>query len=217
MPVVDQERDILGLVDIQNCFMPADPAVPGTGELPVPEGAAVIGPANRLGTLFDDVFASQDWHPDNHTSFAVNHRGKAPFDTIELAYGSQVLWPAHAVQGTPGAEFHPGLDSRKVQLVLRKGFRAAIDSYSAFYENDRRTSTGLSGWLKARGKRRLFLCGLALDFCVAYTAEDGAAEGFEIFVVEDACRGIDIDGSVATTRAHLTARGVAFISTTNLR
>jgi nicotinamidase/pyrazinamidase len=149
------------------------------------------------------VVLTQDWHPPGHLSFASSHRGRQPFETIEVAYGPQVLWPDHCVQGTPGAQFRDDLLIPHAALVIRKGIRRAIDSYSAFYENDRTTPTGLAGYLRERGLRRVFLAGLAFDFCVRYSAEDARREGFEAIVIEDACRGIDVDGSVAATRARL--------------
>ena len=155
---------------------------------------------------------TQDWHPLGHFSFASSHAGKKPFDTIAASYGPQVLWPDHCVQGTPGAAFHPALDIPHAALVLRKGMERTINSYSAFYENDRKTPTGLVGYLRERGLTRVFLAGLAFDFCVRYSAEDAQREGFTVFVVEDACRGIDVDGSVAATRASLATLGVACIS-----
>jgi nicotinamidase/pyrazinamidase len=150
----------------------------------------------------------QDWHPRGHASFASSHPGKKPFETVSAFYGPQVLWPDHCVQDTPGAQFHPALQASHAALVLRKGFRPAIDSYSAFYENDRKTPTGLASYLRERGLTRLFLAGLAFDFCVRYSAEDARREGFAVFVVEDACRAIDLDGSAAATRATLAALDV---------
>ena len=167
---------------------------------------------NRLAARFHNVVLTQDWHPAGHFSFASTHPGKKPFETIAAPYGPQVLWPDHCVQGTPGAEFHRALQIPHAALVLRKGMDRMIDSYSTFYENDRTTPTGLVGYLRERGFSRVFLAGLAFDFCVRYSAEDARREGFTVFVVEDACRGIDVDGSVASTRASLAALGVACIS-----
>ena len=167
---------------------------------------------NRLAARFRNVVLTQDWHPAGHFSFASTHPGKKPFETIAAPYGPQVLWPDHCVQGSWGAGFHPALDIPHAALVLRKGMAHAIDSYSAFYENDRTTPTGLTGYLRARGLSRVFLAGLAFDFCVRYSAEDAQREGFAVFVVEDACRGIDMDGSVAATHANLAALGVACIA-----
>ncbi len=181
--------DVLLAVDVQRDFLPG-------GALAVPDGDAVVPVVNRLAKLFDHVLLTQDWHPADHVSFAANHSGRAAFETVELPYGPQVLWPIHCVQGTDGAGFAPGLDVPQAELVIRKGFRPAVDSYSAFTEADRRTPTGLAGYLRERGLRRLFLAGLATDFCVAWSALDGRAAGFEVHVVEDACRGIDAQGSL---------------------
>jgi len=167
---------------------------------------------NRLAARFRNVVLTQDWHPAGHFSLASTHPGKKPYDTIAASYGPQILWPDHCVQGSFGAEFHPALDISHAALVLRKGMARTIDSYSAFYENDRNTPTGLTGYLRTRGLSRVFLAGLAFDFCVRYSAEDARREGFSVFVVEDACRGIDMDGSVAATRANLAALGVACIA-----
>ena len=187
------DRDVLLVVDIQNDFCPG-------GALAVPHGDEVVPVINALAARFAHVVLTQDWHPHDHLSFASCHPGKAPFKTVELAYGSQILWPDHCVQGTPGAAFHDDLRIPHAELVLRKGYHRAIDSYSAFYENDRKTPTGLAGYLGERGFKRVFLAGLAYDFCVRYSAEDARREGFEAFVIEDACRGIDLDGSMAATR-----------------
>jgi nicotinamidase/pyrazinamidase len=158
------------------------------------------------------VILTQDWHPSGHQSFASSHPGRKPFDVIEVAYGPQILWPDHCIQGTPGAAFRADLDIPHAELIIRKGYRAKIDSYSALFENDHNTPTGLAGYLRERGLRRVFLTGLAYDFCVRYSAEDASAAGFEVVVVEDACRGIDVDGSVAATRRQLDAIGVRSIS-----
>jgi nicotinamidase/pyrazinamidase len=195
---------VLIIVDAQNDFCPS-------GALAVPRGDEIIPIINSLAARFRNVVLTQDWHPRGHSSFASSHPGKNPFETVAASYGPQVLWPDHCVQGTPGAEFHPALSAPHAALVLRKGFRRAIDSYSAFYENDRNTPTGLTGYLRQRGLSRLFLAGLAFDFCVRYSAEDARREGFDCFVIEDACRGIDLDGSVAATRASLSALGVPCI------
>jgi nicotinamidase/pyrazinamidase len=158
------------------------------------------------------VVLTQDWHPPGHRSFASSHRGKRPFETVTVDYRDQILWPDHCVQGTPGAQFHDGLQIPHAELVLRKGFRPTIDSYSAFYENDRKTPTGLAGYLRERGLTRVFVAGLALDFCVRYSAEDARREGFAVVVIEDACRGIDVDGSVAATRESFAPLGVTTVS-----
>src|SRR5216684_4442256 len=155
---------------------------------------------------------SSDLHPLGHLSFASSHRGRQPFETIEVAYGPQILWPDHCVQGTPGAQFHDGFQIPHAELVLRKGFRPTIDSYSAFYENDRKTPTGLAGYLHERGLTRVFLAGLAFDFCVRYSAADARREGFAVVVIENTCRGIDVDGSVAATRRDFVALGVTTVN-----
>ncbi len=194
--------DLLLVVDVQNDFCPG-------GALAVPDGDAVVPAVAALMPLFDHVVLTQDWHPPSHGSFASSHPGRRPFETIEAAYGEQVLWPDHCVQGTPGAAFHPDLDTSQAELILRKGFRREIDSYSAFFENDHRTRTGLSGFLRERGFRRLFLAGLATDFCVKWSALDARREGFGVVVLEDACRGIDLDGSLARAREEMRQAGVA--------
>jgi nicotinamidase/pyrazinamidase len=168
----------------------------------------VVPSINRIAARFPHVVLTQDWHPAGHHSFASSHAGRQPYDTIEVAYGRQILWPDHCVQATHGAQFHGGLHISHAELVLRKGFRPTIDSYSAFYENDRTTATGLAGYLRERGLPRVFLAGLAFDFCVRYSAEDARKGGFEVIVIEDACRGIDVAGSVAATRESLAAFGI---------
>ena len=197
--------DALLVVDVQNDFCPG-------GALAVADGDAVIEPANRLIELFDHVLLTQDWHPPGHRSFASSHPGRQAFETIDLDYGAQTLWPDHCVQGTEGAAFHRNLLAAKAELVVRKGFRPEIDSYSAFRENDRRTPTGLAGYLRERGLRRLFLCGLATDFCVLFSALDGVEAGFEVVVIEEACRGIDIDGSVDLAWRQMAQSGVVVSS-----
>jgi nicotinamidase/pyrazinamidase len=194
-------KDVLLVIDVQNDFCPG-------GALAVPSGDTVVPIINALARRFAHVVLTQDWHPAGHTSFATSHPGRQPFDTIDVAYGRQVLWRDHCVQGTTGAAFHPGLDVPHAELVLRKGYDRAIDSYSAFFENDRTTPTGLSGYLRERGLTRLVVVGLAYDFCVRYSAEDGYRHGFETLVVEDACRAIDLDGSRAETHRALAALGV---------
>lgn len=190
------------VIDVQNDFCPG-------GALAVGGGDEVVPIANRLIARFEHVILTQDWHPPDHRSFAAAHPGRQPFETVDFAYGPQTLWPAHCVQGTVGAEFHPGLGATKAELVVRKGFRRDIDSYSAFAENDRTTRTGLAGYLRERGLTRLYLCGLATDFCVAFSALDARREGFDVIVVEDACRAIDLDGSLSQARRHMAAAGVA--------
>ena len=183
------DRDALLVVDVQSDFCPG-------GALAVPRGNEVVPLINRLAECFAHVVLTQDWHPAGHQSFASSHPGHKPYETIDVAYGRQILWPDHCVQGTPGAELCPELQISHAELVLRKGFHRAIDSYSAFYENDRRTQTGLAGYLRQRGLRRIFLAGLAFDFCVRYSAEDAHREGLDVVVIEDACRSIDVDGSM---------------------
>jgi nicotinamidase/pyrazinamidase len=196
------DRDCLLVVDVQNDFCPG-------GNLAVPHGDEVVPVINQLAARFAHVILTQDWHPRGHLSFASSHPGKKPFDTIEVAYGKQELWPDHCVQGTSGAEFRQDLDIPHAELVLRKGYHRAIDSYSAFYENDKKTHTGLAGYLRERGLNRVFVAGLAFDFCVRFSCEDARREGFEALVVEDACRGIDLAGSMEKTRRALAELGVA--------
>ena len=198
------DSDVLIVVDVQNDFCPG-------GALAVPHGDEVVPIVNRLAGEFRNVVLTQDWHPRGHLSFASTHPGKRPYETIAAPYGPQVLWPDHCVQETTGAEFHRSLHIPHAALVVRKGIDRAVDSYSAFYENDRTTPTGLTGYLRERGFRRLYLAGLAFDFCVRYSAEDARREGFGVFVVEDACRGIDVENSVTATRASLGGLGIACI------
>ncbi len=195
------DRDVLLIVDVQNDFCPG-------GALAVPDGDAIIPAVNRLARSFAHVILTQDWHTPGHASFASSHPGKRPFDAIEVSYGTQILWPDHCVQGTQGARFHPELDVPHAGMVVRKGFRSAIDSYSAFRENDRLTPTGLAGYLRERGLERITMCGLATDFCVAFSAIDGREAGFAVTVVTGACRGIDIDGSVARALRLMSEAGV---------
>jgi nicotinamidase/pyrazinamidase len=204
-PLAMKDDDVLLVVDVQNDFCPG-------GALAVPRGDDVVPIVNALGARFRNVVLTQDWHPSGHSSFVSAHPGRRPFETIDVAYGKQVLWPDHCVQGTPGAAFHDALQIPHAALIIRKGTNRAIDSYSAFYENDRKTPTGLVGYLRERGLKRAFLAGLAFDFCVRFSAEDAKREGFAAIVIEDACRGIDVDGSVAATRASLAALGVPCIS-----
>ena len=193
--------DALVVIDVQNDFCPG-------GALAVPEGDRIVSVANRLAARFRHVVLTQDWHPRGHVSFASTHPGRKPYETITVAYGEQVLWPDHCIPGTPGAEFHPALDTRKAALVLRKGHDPHIDSYSALYENDHRTSTDLGGYLRERGLRRLFLAELATDFCVQYSALDARRAGFEVHVIEDAVRGIDLQGSLAQAWRRMEEAGV---------
>jgi nicotinamidase/pyrazinamidase len=195
-PIAIGDRDALLVVDVQNDFCPG-------GKLAVAHGDEVISVINRIAARFPHVILTQDWHPAGHLSFASSHPGKKPYETILVSYGPQVLWPDHCVQETAGAEFRKDLEIPHAALVIRKGHRREIDSYSAFYENDRRTPTGLAGYLGERGFTRVFLAGLAFDFCVRYSCEDAVREGFDAIVIEDACRGIDVDGSMAETRRRL--------------
>jgi nicotinamidase/pyrazinamidase len=187
---IHRDKDALLVIDVQNDFCPG-------GALAVPQGDEVVGPINELMEAFAHVILTQDWHPAGHASFASTYPGKKPYDVVRLDYGDQVLWPDHCVPGTRGADFHPSLRTERATLILRKGWNPKIDSYSAFFENDRKTATGLEGYLKARGIRRLFLAGLATDFCVAYSALDAVRLGFEVVVLLEACRGIDLDGSMS--------------------
>ena len=196
---------MLLVVDIQNDFCPG-------GALAVPRGDEVVPLVNRLAQRFRHVVLTQDWHPRGHHSFASTYPGRRPYETITLPYGSQILWPDHCVQGTAGAEFHKDLDIPHAELILRKGYRREIDSYSAFFENDHTTPTGLGGYLRERGFSRVFLAGLAFDFCVRYSAEDARQQGFEVVVVEEACRGIDIQGSVAETRKRFAELGIPSVA-----
>jgi nicotinamidase/pyrazinamidase len=185
---VDRRTDILAVIDLQPTFMPG-------GELPVPEGDQLVPGINHLlRERFHNSFATQDWHPPGHSSFASAHPGCSPYDTIQMPYGSQILWPDHALQGSPNAALHPSLDQDRLQMILRKGTDAAIDSYSAFLENDRVTSTGLAGWLRDRGIRRVFFCGLAMDFCIAWSATFAVDHGLKAVVIEDCSRGIGLTG-----------------------
>ncbi|MEI7447147.1 MAG: bifunctional nicotinamidase/pyrazinamidase [Burkholderiales bacterium] len=193
--------DLLLVVDVQNDFCPG-------GALAVADGDAVVPVIGALMADFAHVAFTQDWHPPGHRSFASTHPGRAPFETVPFPYGMQTLWPDHCVQGTPGADFHPGLDARRAEIVVRKGFRPEVDSYSAFFENDRVTPTGLAGCLRERGVRRVVLCGLATDFCVAYSAIDARRLGFQAEVRLDACRAIDLGGSLAAAMAAMREAGV---------
>lgn len=199
------DRDLLLVVDVQNDFCEG-------GALAVPGGDEVVEPINRIAQRFAHVVLTQDWHTPGHLSFASSHPGKKPLETVELDYGTQILWPDHCVQGTLGAEFHPDLHIPHAELILRKGYHREIDSYSAFFENDHRTPTGLAGYLRERGFLRIFLVGLAFDFCVRYSAEDARAQGFEAVVIEDATRAIDVAGSVAETRRSFAEKGVGLVT-----
>jgi nicotinamidase/pyrazinamidase len=204
-----EASDVLIVVDVQKDFCPG-------GALAVPRGDEVVAPILSIAPRFAHIILTQDWHPAHHTSFATSHPGKMPFETIELAYGAQTLWPAHCVQGSPGAGFHPGLYLPQAELILRKGFRPQVDSYSAFFENDHATATGLAGYLRERGMTRVFFAGLAYDYCVGYSALDARRLGFPAVVLRDACRAIDLNGSVAAMEAELVKTGVAVIETAKI-
>lgn len=197
-------KEALIVVDVQNDFCPG-------GALAVERGDEVVAAINDLIAHFDHVVLTQDWHPADHSSFASQHPGKKPFDRIEMHYGEQTLWPDHCVQGSQGAAFHPELEWTKAELVIRKGFRREIDSYSAFFENDHVTPTGLSGYLKERGIERVALAGLATDFCVGFSALDAVRQGFEATVLLEACRGIDLDGSVTAMLEKMREAGVRLV------
>jgi len=199
------DNDLLLVIDLQNDFCPG-------GSLAVPAGEEIVPIVNRLAGRFAHVVLTQDWHPAGHSSFASANPGRAPFDVVTFPYGPQVLWPDHCVQETAGAEFHADLAVPHAELIIRKGCRRAIDSYSAFYENDRSTPTGLAGYLRERGFTRLFLVGLALDFCVRYSAEDGHRCGFDVVVIEDATRAIDLDSSADAARRAFAELGIPAIA-----
>ena len=199
-----QDSDCLLIIDVQNDFCAG-------GSLSVPDAESILPFINQLGPQFHTVVLTQDWHPADHSSFASSHTGKQPFDTINLSYGEQTLWPDHCIQGSIGSGFHPDLQTNSSQLIIRKGFRSAIDSYSAFYENDHTTATGLSGYLRERAVKRVVCVGLALDYCVRFSAVDARREGFEAIVLEDGCRGINIDGSNEAARKLMREAGVNLI------
>lgn len=202
-------RSALLVIDVQNDFTPG-------GQLAVPEGDQIVPLINRLAGQFKQVIIAQDWHPAGHASFASSHPGRKPYDVIELPYGQQTLWPDHCVRATPGAEFHPELDLPHAQLVIRKGCNPDIDSYSAFLEADRTTVTGLAGYLKERGIDTVYMVGLALDFCVMFSALDARTAGFNAFVVLDACRAIDLQGSLAAATERMQLAGVGLIQSNDL-
>lgn len=205
----DSRTRALLVIDVQNDFIPG-------GALPVPGGDQIVPLLNQLGRHFERVVLAQDWHPAGHASFASSHPGKKPFEVIELSYGAQTLWPDHCIQGSQGAQLHPDLNIPHAQLIVRKGGNRQVDSYSAFTEADQRTPTGLAGNLREQGIDTLFVCGLALDFCVAWSALHARREGFVTYVVLDACRAIDTDGSLATAMAQMQAAGVQFIQAQQL-
>lgn len=202
-------QDALLVVDVQNDFCPG-------GALPVANGDQVIAPIHRIAARFEHILLTQDWHPANHASFAANHAGARPYESIKLEYGAQTLWPVHCVQGTLGADFHSGLHLPQAELILRKGFRPYIDSYSAFFENDRVTPTGLTSYLRERGLKRVFLAGLAYDYCVGYSALDARRLGLPVVVVQDACRAINLEQSVARMEAQFEKTGVQVIESAQL-
>ena len=197
------------VVDVQNCFVPG-------GTLPVGKGDEVVPVINKLGQVFENVVVTQDWHTPGHASFASAHGGKKPFESVKLAYGQQVLWPDHCVQGSEDAALHKELKLPTAQLVIRKGFHKEMDSYSAFDEADHKTATGLAGYLKARGIKTLYVTGLATDFCVAWTAMDARKAGFDVYVIEDATRAIDLNGSLAAAWKQMTAKGVKRIQSADM-
>ncbi|MDL5592053.1 bifunctional nicotinamidase/pyrazinamidase [Bacillus subtilis] len=202
-------RTALLVIDVQNDFIPG-------GQLAVPEGDRIVPLINRLAEQFKQVVIAQDWHPAGHASFASSHPGRQPYDVIQLPYGEQTLWPDHCIQGSRGAEFHSGLNLPHAQLIIRKGCNPDIDSYSAFLEADRVTTTGLAGYLKERGIDTVYMVGLALDFCVMFSALDARAAGFNTFVVLDACRAIDMNGSLASAIERMQVAGVGLIQSTEL-
>ncbi|WP_424933956.1 bifunctional nicotinamidase/pyrazinamidase [Amaricoccus macauensis] len=206
---VSLEDRALVVIDVQNDFCPG-------GALAVGDGDSVVAPINRLLPKFGVRVLTQDWHPADHSSFADNHPGATPFSTVEMPYGTQVLWPAHCIQGTEGAAFHAKLETTAADLVIRKGFRSGIDSYSAFFENDHETATGLAGYLRERGVTKLCFAGLATDFCVAWSALDAVKQGFEVAVVTDACRAIDLDGSLDAAMSNMSKAGVDLVSVADL-
>jgi nicotinamidase/pyrazinamidase len=208
MPMID-ERTALIVADVQNDFCPG-------GSLAVTRGDEVVAVINALGKRFANIVLTQDWHPAGHSSFATSHPGRKPFETIQMPYGPQVLWPDHCIQGTKGAEFRADLDLPTAQAIIRKGYRPQIDSYSGFVEADGRTPTGLGGYLRERGVTRAIVVGLATDFCVSWTAQDAVRAGLETLVVEEACRAIDLDGSLAKAWADMAALGVQRVTVADL-
>lgn len=196
-----RDTDVLLVIDVQNDFCPG-------GRLAVPEGDEVVKVVNRLARDYRHVVLTQDWHQEGHSSFASRHPGQAPFSEIAMPYGPQTLWPDHCIWETQGAAFHAGLDIPHAELILRKGFRKEIDSYSAFFENDHRTPTGLLGYLRERGFRRVVCAGLAFDYCVRHSAEDAVSHGFDTIVIEEACRAIDLNGTAAATKASFRDKGI---------
>lgn len=199
-----KDHHALIIIDVQNDFCPG-------GKLPVNGGQDIIPIINTMAADFDHVFLTQDWHPEGHSSFASQHTGFEPFSQIQMPYGPQTLWPDHCIIGTEGANFHDSLDVPRAELIIRKGFRKAIDSYSAFFENDHKTPTGLSGYLKERGFKKVTVVGLAFDYCVRYSAEDAKAHDFDVTVVAAATRAIDLGGSLDATRKSFLERGITLV------
>jgi nicotinamidase/pyrazinamidase len=206
---LNRDTDVLVIIDIQNDFCPG-------GALAVAGGDAIIPLINQIAGRFTHKVLTQDWHPPGHRSFASSHAGKAVYSQVRLPYGDQILWPDHCVQGSHGAQFHAGLSVPDAELVIRKGFRPGIDSYSAFFENDQMTPTGLSGYLRERGLKRVFVCGLATDFCVGFSAQDARRQGFETAVLLDASRAIDTNGSLAQATARMRDAGVSLVGDSGL-
>ncbi|WP_455478169.1 bifunctional nicotinamidase/pyrazinamidase [Bartonella sp. B10] len=200
------EKQALIVIDVQNDFLPG-------GALAVPQGDIILPAVNNLIDHFDHVILTQDWHPQNHCSFASSYSGKKPYDTINLNYGSQILWPDHCIRGTKGAEFHPSLKIEKAQLILRKGYNQKIDSYSAFFENDQKTPTGLQVYLKENGFTKLSMCGLATDFCVGFSALHAIKCGFKVCISLNACAGIDLNGSLNMMLKTMNETGVELLMT----
>lgn len=203
------DHDVLIVVDVQNDFCPG-------GALGVKDGDAIIAPIHQIAPSFNHVILTQDWHPEHHSSFASSHPGKHPFQQVEMSYGPQTLWPEHCIQSSMGAEFHFGLHLPQAELIIRKGFDREIDSYSAFFENDRTTPTGLAGYLAERGLTRIFLAGLAFDYCVGYSALDARRLGLPVVVLRDACRAIDLNGSAAASEAEMIRAGVHIVDSSTL-
>ena len=208
-PIKPDDASALLVIDVQNCFLPG-------GSLAVKDGEQVVPVINRIAKGFANVVLTQDWHTEGHVSFATSHQGKKPFETVGLSYGKQVLWPDHCVQGTEGAAVSKDLSLPQAGLIIRKGFHKEVDSYSAFTEADGKTSTGLAKYLEARGLKRIFVAGLATDFCVAWSALDARKAGLETYVVEDACRGIDTQGSLAKAWADMDKAGVKRIQSSDI-
>ena len=204
------DKSALVVIDVQNCFVDG-------GTLPVKGGAEVVPVINKLAESFENIVVTQDWHTQGHASFASAHAGQKPFSSIKLSYGNQVLWPDHCVQGTEDAALHKDLKLPTAQVVIRKGFHKGVDSYSAFEEADRKTATGLGGYLKQRGIKTVYVAGLATDFCVAWTALDARKAGFEVYVIEDATRAIDLNGSLAAAWKQMTAKGVKRIQSSDIQ